>query len=368
MSRSHRALASRRIRSPRAVDGRTRCPLCPLHDTGAHPAPWGDRARAAAPLPGALAEAAAFQAALGLTWGTARRRRLRKGSPGSGGPHRPGLPPSPPPAPQHLGTHRPGHGSAGAIPHSGDASSLRGTAATAEPSAGSPRPLPPPPCGEAGRAPAEPPHPTPGRALTPRPGPASITSRSTFELLPPPQPPRPARAAPPGVAALRLVLRSRGAGLRRSPGTASGAGPPRGCSRPCRSSVSPGRGLVQNRTAAAAARQQPRIRGGAPGLVPGEAALPAAPSPLETPGGHRHFLPGFSGASRLVLGAGLREAIAFCSSSRPSPWASSCHVSPQKPPHRSPTLAVRLCPDTKLSGLFTSAAPWPSTPCSDSVS
>lgn len=196
----------------------------------------------------------------------------------------------------------------------GGTSSRRGTGVTAGPSTVSPPPPPPPPPrGEAGRAPAVPPQPTPGRAFTPRPGPASITSRSTFERL------------PPAAAALlcpRLVLSSGGTRQRCPSGTASprSDSPSRGCSRPCRGSVarrgggSAGAGgslPAEVPLTIALQPEQPDSTPASPAEPLGSSrgrqrflrhvrpsGRPEAPAPPRGPGRHRPFLPGFSDASR----------------------------------------------------------------------
>lgn len=275
----------------------------------------------------------------------------------------------------------------------GGSSSCRGTGATAGPSTRSPRPPPPPPCGEAGRAPAVPPQPTPGRALAPRPGPASITSHSTFEWLSPRRPPAPACAASP-------VLPLYGSSF--TPEVPGSAAPP---GRPPPAAIPPSRGRdphfpgqrpprLPGAAAAPPAVQSPGGAGetGTGGSLPAGVSLitalqPEQPgsnlaSPAEPPGssrGRQRFLRHLRPSRRLrtpafppwllrCLSGGNAEACAgswvegshrllfLCSPL--SLWASSCHVSPQAPSRRSPKPAVSLCPDPKLLGLFLfSAAP-----------
>lgn len=222
------------------------------------------------------------------------------------------------------------------------------------------------------------PQPTPGRALTPRPGPASITSRSTVEPLPPAAaaPPRPRSF--PGVAAPRLGPRSGGArsavplrdGLspQRPPFPGAAASPPpRGCSRPYRSSESrrgggsAGAGGSLPAGVSLGTALQPEQPGSTsaspaepPGSSRGKAALPAARSPLRAPEGT-----GLSSPASLCLPGGRRglswelvegsHRLLFLA---PFSWRAPATFRLSSPPTRAPDLCLALSGPEAFGALY----------------
>lgn len=216
-------LFPRRTPSPTAADGRTRCPLCPLHGHRGTSSRLGPRSPGGGTATWCPRRGCCFLSNLRADFGHAEEATPPRGKLGLRRPPKPRAAAIPPAlSPGISALTAPG---AAPAERSRTRSTGRGNLlppghrSHRGPSTGSPQP--PPPCGEAGRAPAVPPQPTPGRALTPRPSPASITSRSAFEPLPPAVAASPRPRSSPGVAALRLVLRSRGARQRCPSGPAS---------------------------------------------------------------------------------------------------------------------------------------------------